>query len=179
MDEISLPVLYEDLDIDGLKAHLRYLTLLDRTGHCAEIYLNNLGVAIPVAKKKYKTKSDQLVFLLRSGSISRDDLAYLRDVFFKQSYSVTEAYTAKKTLIKRLSVPVNIDDPMLPFIGIRILEKLTVQLKSNWPGKLSIGYALGDENNGLPGILRYQDLIAQVGYKIGQAAGRAKKLIIP
>lgn len=179
MDEINSPVLYEDLDIEGLKAHLRYLTFLERTGHCAEIYLKNLGVAIPIAKKIYKTKSDQLVFLLRSGSISRDNLTDLKDIFVKQRCDITAAYTAKKKLIKRLSLPIKIDDPMLPMIGIGILEKLTLQLKSNWPCKLSIGYAFGDENNELPGTLKYQDLIAQAGYKIGQAVGRAKKLILP
>jgi hypothetical protein len=154
------------------------MTTLSKNRHCAEIYLYDPGVAIPITKNIYKTKSDQLMLLLRSSSISRDNLEELKNTFIKQSYEIKVAYTTKKNLIKRLSMPISIDDPMLPIIGINILEKLALQLNSKWPGAVSVGYAIGDEKSDLPGKLKYGDIFAQVGYKIGLAAGRAKKLII-
>ena len=66
----------------------------------------------------------------------------------------------------------------LGIIGVRILEELALQLKSKWPGEVSIGYAFGDEKSDLPGKLKYWDIFAQVGYKIGLTAGKVKKLIM-
>tara|TARA_B100000315_G_C14407190_1_gene509287 strand:+ start:188 stop:550 length:363 start_codon:yes stop_codon:yes gene_type:complete len=119
-----------------------------------------------------------MIFLLRSGSISRDNLTELKNKFTKHRYDLIDSYTTKNKLIKRLSLPIGIGDPMLPTIGVNILEELAIQLKSIWPGNVSIGYALGYENNNLPGELKYRDFIAKAGYKIGIAAGRAKKLVI-
>ena len=62
MDEIYLPVQYNELNIEGLKSHFRYIVSLPKSGHCAEIYIHNLRIVIPITKKSYKTKSDQIIF---------------------------------------------------------------------------------------------------------------------
>ena len=179
MNEIKLPVQYDNLDIGGIKAHLRYIATLSKSGHCAEIFLFDSKVIIPVVKKTYKTKADQLIFLLRSGSISRDNLKDLKNTFIKQSYDLICSYTTKNKLIKRLALPISIEDPMLPLIGVNFLKDLAMQLKSRWPCEVSVGYAIGGENSDLPGKLKYRDIIAQAGYKTGIAAGRIKKLFMP
>jgi len=119
-----------------------------------------------------------LKFILRSGSISRDNLAVLKSTFLSQSYDLIDSYTATNKLISRLSLPISIDDPMLPIIGVNILKEVALQLKSSWPYDVTIGYALGDEKTGLPGKLKYRDLITQIGYKIGFAVGRKMKIIM-
>ena len=179
MDKITLPVQYDNLDIEGIKSHLHHITTLPKSGHCAEIFLCDSKVIVPVVKKNYKTKPDKLIFLLRSGSIPRDNLKELKNIFEKQSYDITCSYTTKNKSIKRLSLPISIDDPMLPLTGVNFLKELAVQLKSSWPCEVSVGYSIGDENNDLPGKLQYRDAIAQAGYKTGIVAGRIKKIFIP
>lgn len=179
MDEITLPIRYDNLSIEGVKLHLRYIATLSSSGHCAEILLHNSKVIIPIVKRVYKTKSDQLNLLLRSGSISRDNLAELKSTFMRQHYVLVTSYTAKKKLIRRLSLSISIDDPMLPIICVNILKEVALKLDSRWPDSFSVGYAFGDERSSLPGNFKYRDLIAQAGYKIGYVAGRAKKLILP
>jgi len=176
MDEIHLPVQYESFGIEGLKSHFRYITTLPKNGHCAEVYLHEPKVVIPITKTTYKAKADIVEFLLRSGSISRENLADLECTFSKQNYEIKVARTAKKRLIKRLSLTISIDDPMLPIIGVNILKTLTFQLNSKWPCEVSIGYAFGDETSDLPGKLKYRDILSQAGYKIGQTAARATKI---
>ena len=178
MDEIYLPVQYNELNIEGLKSHFRYIVSLPKSGHCAEIYIHNLRIVIPITKKSYKTKSDQIIFLLRSGSISRNDLTELLKKFTKKGYEIKATYTNKRNLIKRLSLPISVDDPMLPIIGTKIIEELVLHLNSKWPCGSSIGYALGDEQGKLPGKIQYNDVIAKIGYKVGFLAGSAKRLIV-
>jgi hypothetical protein len=178
MDEITLPVQYDKLDIEGIKSHLRYITTIPKSGHCAEIFLCDSKISVPVAKKIYKTKSDQLIFLFRSGPVSRDNLEDLKNTFIKQSYDLICSYTTKNKLIKRLSLPISVTDPMLPVIGVNFLKTLAMQLKSRWPLEVSIGYAFGDEDSSLPGELHYRDIIAQAGYKIGFATGKIKSLFM-
>ena len=149
---------------------------MSKNGHCAEVYLHEPRVVIPIKKTTYKTKSDTIEFLLRSGSISRDNLAELKSIFSKQSYETKIARTAKKSLIKRLSLSISINDPMLPIIGVNILKTLTFQLNSKWPCDVSIGYSFGDDKSDLPGKLKYRDILSQAGYKIGQTAARAAKI---
>ncbi len=90
---------------------------------------------------------------------------------------VVNSYTAKRKLFKRLALPVNVNDPMLPLIGVGVLQILTAQLKTKLTGNVSIGYALGNEKRDLPGKLKLKDPIAQAGHQIGLFAKRAVSLI--
>jgi len=54
MDQISLPAKYENLNIEGLKSHLRYIKTLNRSGYCAEIFLCDSMVIIPIVKRFIK-----------------------------------------------------------------------------------------------------------------------------
>jgi hypothetical protein len=177
MNEITLPVQYDKLDLEGIKSHLRYIKTLPGPGQCAEILLCESNVIVPVEKRNYKTKSDQIVFIFRSGSFSRDTLAKLKIRYAEKGYELFDSYTAKRKLLKRVSAPVNVDDPMLPLIGTNILQVLASQLKVDLAGNVSIGYAIGDENTDLPGTVKYNDPILQIGHKIGLMAGRTMKFI--
>ena len=98
MDVIHLPVQYESLGIEGLKSHFRYIATMHKNGHCAEVYLHEPKVVIPITKTNYRAKADIIEFLLRSGSISRNNLVDLKCTFSKQNYEVKVARPLKRAL---------------------------------------------------------------------------------
>lgn len=100
MDDICLPVRFEGITEEGVKAHLRYCASSLKSGDRVEFLLCDVGVVIPVVKSVYRKKSSTLDILIRSGSMGRDQLEELRTSLSVGGYDLRVSFTTRKKLLK-------------------------------------------------------------------------------
>ena len=174
MDDICFPVRYEGITEDGVKAHLRYCAASLNAGGRVEFLLCEPGVVIPVVKSVYRNRSSTLDVLIRSGSIGRDKLEELRTTLSAEGYDLKLSLTSKRKLLRRVVVPLKIEDAFISVTGLNVIRSIALALNLSWPCRLSIGYELGSEDPNLPGQLVYRN----AGYQLGLAVGRVLRKII-
>ncbi|HKY42274.1 MAG TPA: hypothetical protein VJM50_04215 [Pyrinomonadaceae bacterium] len=178
MDDIWWPVRFEGITEEGLKEHLRYCASSFKLGDRAEFLLCDVGVVIPLVKSVRRNKPSTLDMLLRSGSIRRDQLEELRTSLSAAGYDPKISLTSKKKLLKRVVVPLNIEDGFIAVTGLNVIRLVASALGLPWPCRLAIGYPLGLEKPHLPGELIYRDTYTQAGYRFGYAVGKLFRRII-
>ena len=179
IDATYSPVRFEGLTEDDVKAHLRYCASSLKPGDRAELLLCDVGVVIPFVKSVYrKNKPSTLDVLIRSGSIGRDQLEEVRTSLSAGGYDPKVSLTSKKKLLKRLVVPLNVDDAFISVSGLNVIRSIASVLHLSWPCQMLIGYALGSENPQLPGQLVYRDNFRNTGYHLGFAVGKLFRKII-
>ena len=179
MDDISLPVRFEGITEDDVKAHLRYCASSLKPGDRVEFLLCDVGVVIPVVKSVYRNKSSTLDILIRSGSMGRDRLEELRTSLSAESYDLRVSFTTRKKLLRRVVVRLSIEDAFISVIGLNVIRSVASTLRLSWPCRLAIGYAFRSESPYLPGQLVYRDTYTNAGYRIGYAVGKLLRKIIP
>jgi len=177
MDDICLPVRFEGITEEGVKAHLRYCASSLKPGDRVEFLLRDVGVVIPVVKSAYRNKSSTLDMLIRSGSMGRDQLEELRTSLSTGSYDLRVSFTTRKKLLRRVVVPLNIEDAFISVVGLNVIRSVASALRLSWPCRLAIGYPLGSENPDLPGQLVYRDTYRNAGYRLGYAVGKLLRKI--
>ena len=173
MDDICLPVRFEGITEDGVKAHLRYCASSLKPGDRVEVLLCDVGVVIPLVKSVYRNKPSTLDVLIRSGSIGRDQLEELRTSLSVGGYDPRVSLTSKKKLLKRLVVPLNVEDGFISVTGLNVIRSVASALCLSWPCRISIGYAHGSENPHLPGQLVYRNTYRNMAYRLGYRIGYA------
>ena len=178
MDDICLPVRFEGITEDGVKMHLRYCASSLKPGDRVEFLLCDVGVVIPLVKSVYRNKPSTLDVLIRSGSIGRDQLEELRTSLSAGGYDPKVSLTSKKKLLKRLVVPLNVEDAFISVTGLNVIRSIASAFSLSWPCRMAIGYALGSENPHLPGQLVYRDNYRKAGYRFGYAVGKLLRKII-
>src|SRR5262245_6895350 len=169
MDDICLPVRYDALTERDVQGHLRYCAGQLSRGYCAELLLCEVGIVIPIVKKVFKTKDATLNVHIRSGSIAQDQLIRLRERLSAEDYPLKVSVTRKKKLIKRIIVPLVIDEGTVATSGLNVLRVLADEIDLAWPCTMAVGYALGSESPELPGSLRYRERYRNMGYQMGLA----------
>ena len=178
MDDIYLPMRYDELSELDAQIHLRHCATKLEHKERVEFLLCEAGAAIPVVKRVYRTKPSVLIFLLRSGSIGREHLEGLRDQFDSDGYMMKCSVTKKKRLISRIEVFVRVDDPLLPTKGLSVFRAVARQLRTPWPQTLSAGYAFTFRRPDLPGRLRPSGPISKASYQVGYAVGKGLRKLI-
>jgi len=178
MDDICLPVRFEGITEDGVKTHLRYCASSLKPGDRVEFLLCDAGVVIPLVKTVYRNKPSTLDVLIRSGSIGRNQLEELRISLSAGGYDPKVSLTSKKKLLKRLVVPLNVEDAFISVTGLNVMRSIASALRLSWPCRMAIGYAPGSENPHLPGQLVYRDTYRNAGYRLGYAVGKLLRKII-
>ena len=178
MDNICLPVRFEGITEDDVKAHLRYCASSLKPGERIEFLLCDVGVVIPVVKRGYRSKTSTLDMLIRSGSIGRDRVDELRTSLSAGGYDPKVSVTSKKKLLRRIVVPLNIEDAFFSVTGLNVIRSVASALRLSWPCRLAIGYALGSENPHLPGQLVYRNTYRHAVYRLGYAVGKLFRKII-
>jgi hypothetical protein len=178
MDLICLPVRYDELTEEDIQAHLRYCAASLRDRVTVEFIISEAGVIVPAVKRVYLRKPTSLVFLARSGSLGRDGLIGLRSQLESQGYDLNVSFTKERRLLRRIEVPLSIEESLLPLRGIAILRTIALQLRSPWPGNFSVAYAVGSTVPGLPGRVNLGNPLANAGYKIGRAMGNLVRKVI-
>ncbi len=178
MDDICLPVRFVGITEDDVKTHLRYCAYSLKPGDRVEFLLCDVGVVIPLVKSVYRNKPSTLDVLIRSGSIGRDQLEELRTSLSAGGYDPRVSLTSKKKLLKRLVVPLNVEDAFISVTGLNVIRSIASALRLSWPCRIAIGYALGSENPHLPGQLVYRDTYRNAGYRLGRAVGKLLRKII-
>jgi hypothetical protein len=178
MDDICLPVRFVGITENALKTHLRYCASSLKPGDRVEFLLCDVGVVIPMVKRAYQKKSPALDVLIRSGSIGRDKLLKLRGLLCTESYDLRLSFTSKYKLLSRIVVPLPIEDGMISVNGVNLIRKVAATLDQSWPCELAIGYALGSEDQHLPGQIVYRDPYRNAGYQLGQSVGKLLRKVI-
>lgn len=171
MDSICLPVRFEGLNEDGVKTHLRYCASHLKPGDRVEFLLCDAGVVIPLVKSAHRNKPSTLDVLIRSGSIGRDQLEDLRTSLPADGYDLCVSFTSKRKLLKRLVVPLNVEDAFISLTGLNVIRSIASELRLSWPCRMAIGYRLGSEKPYLPGHLVYRSTFGNMGYRLGYRIG--------
>ena len=172
MDNICLPLRYDELTESDVQAHLRYCATRLADGKRAEFLLCEVGVVIPMVKQVYRTKPPTLDVLIRSGSIRRDQLIKLRARLSGESYTLKLSFTSVRKSLSRIIVPLTIDDGTVAVVGLNVLRLISAEVGVAWPGTMAVGYAVGSESQELPGRLTYRDSYGNSGYQLGLAVGK-------
>ena len=176
--DIFLPVRFEGITEDDVKAHLRYCASSLKPGERVEFLLCDVGVVIPVVKSVYRNKPSTLDILIRSGSIGRDQLEEIKTSLSAAGYDPKVSFTSKKKLLRRVVVPLNIEDVFMPVTGLNVIQSVASALRLSWPCRLTIGYTPDSANPDLPGQLVYRDTYTTAGYRVGYAVGKLLRKII-
>ena len=130
-----------------------------------------------MVKHIYRTRTATFDVLLRSGSISRDNLAKLHECLLAESYDIRISYTSKRKLLQRLVVRLPIDGT-IAITGKKVLQVINDVFGLEWPTPIAIGYALGTQEAGLPGRMTFRGALGNTGYKVGNAFGKLLKTIL-
>lgn len=178
MDDICLPVRYEEITEDGVKAHLRYCASSLGPEQRVEFLLCDVGIVISVVRRIYKTKSSRLDVLIRSGSVGRDKLGELRRSLSAEGYDLSVSFTSRKKVLRRVVVSLPIESAFMPVTGLNVIRSVALALNLSWPCRLALGYALGSENQRLPGRLVYGDPYRNRGYQFGLALGKLLRKVL-
>ena len=178
MDTLCLPIRYEGLTETDLHVHLRHSATKLRHGERIEVFLNQAGVVIPMVKHLNRRSVATLDVLLRSGSISRDNLEKLHELLVAKSYDLNISHTRKRKLIQRVIVLLPIDGT-IAVTGTKILKMVNDILGYEWPSAIAIGYAVGAQSHGLPGRFSRREPLGNVGYEVGYSVGNFLKKIVP
>ena len=177
MDTLCLPIRYEGLTETDLQVHLRHSANKLRHGERMEVFLSQAGVVIPMVKHLNRRRVATLEVLLRSGSISRDNLEKLHELLLAKSYNLSISNTRKRKLIQRVIVLLPIDRTIV-VTGTNVLKIVNDILGYEWPTTIAIGYAVGAQSRGLPGRFSLREPFGNVGYQVGYSVGNFLKKIV-
>ena len=177
MDTICLPVRYDRLTESDVQVHLRHIASNLEPRHPVEFLFPEANIVIPMVKHIYKRRVATIDVLLRSGSISRDELEKIRELLQVKSYDLKIYRTSKRKMLRRVIVRLPIDGT-IAITGSNILKELNTMLGFDWPTPIAIGYAVGTRAPGLPGKLSFRQPFRNVGYHVGYAVGRAVRRVI-
>ena len=177
MENICLPTRYDALSETDVQQHLRHSAGTLKHGECIEVLLCSAHVVVPMVKHIYKRRVATMDVLLRSGSISRDELEKIHELLQVKSYDLKIYRTSKRKMLRRVIVRLPIDGT-IAITGSNILKELNTMLGFDWPTPIAIGYAVGTRAPGLPGKLSFRQPFRNVGYHVGYAVGRAVRRVI-
>ena len=177
MDNLYSPVRYEQLSELDLQEHLRYSANKFQHGDRLDVFLCQAGVLVPFVKHVYRRRPATLDVLLRSGSIGRDKLSELHELLSARAYDVRTTSTSKKKLLQRVMVRLPIDGT-IALTGAQVLQEVNEGLGFKWPTSIAIGYEFGTQAPELPGRVSFRDPVFNVGYQVGNAAGKFLKKIL-
>ena len=177
MDQICLPVQYLELTESDLQKHLRYCAGLPDAER-AEFLLGEASVVIPVVKRHYQTKSAELEILIRSGSISRDHLAKIKEQLSASGFNLKTSLTSKRKMLKRIIVPLIANNGTVVVTSLKVFRIIATEIGLGYPCRMSVGYALGSESQILPERLVYRQPSRNAGYQFGLMLGRLIRKVV-
>lgn len=178
METLTSPVRYENLTELDVQAHLRHCASKFRNGDRLELLLNEAGVIVPVDKRVYIKKPSVLLFVARSGSLGRDCLTSLEARLEAEDCDFTSYLTSKRKLLRRITVPLSVEDPLLPVQGTNILNMIASELDCVWPCTFSAGYGVGGNGIDLPGDL-VRGPLGDIAYDVGRMVGKLVGSLMP
>ena len=175
MDDICLPVRYDELTEKDIQAHLRYCGSDQFHASRVEFVFCDVGIVVPMVKATYRIKGTTLNVLIRSGSFGPVRLLKLKEELSSLGYDLKTSYTSKRKLLSRVIVRLPIDDGTVAVSGLNVLKSIARAVDLSWPSTLAVGYPLGSEALTLPGTLSFREPFRNAGYRIGLAVGRLFK----
>ena len=178
MDDICLPVRYDELTEKDIQAHLRYCASNQFHASRVEFVFCDVGIVVPMVKATYRIKRPTLNVLIRSGSFGRVRLLTLKEELSRLGYELKVSYTSKLKLLSRVIVRLPIDDGTVAVSGLNVLKSIAKATDLSWPSSIAVGYPLRSEAPTLPGKLSFRAPFRNVGYKIGLAVGKLVKKTI-
>ena len=178
MDNICLPVRYDELTEKDIQAHLRYCASNQFHASGVEFLLCEVGIVVPMVKVTYRIKRSTLNVLIRSGSFGRARLLTLKDELSSLGYDLKITYTSKRKLLSRIVVRLPVDDGTIAVSGLNVFKSIARAVELSWPSAVAVGYPLGSEVPTLPGTLSFRAPFRNAGYKIGLAVGKLVKKTI-
>ena len=173
MDEIGRNVIqYRHLSPDEVVEHLRYWLSRDFESNSFDLILCPTRISVPVKKQSYKTKPTELHFLLRSGTIGRDNLNELHNTLQTAQFRTRRRLSAKLRLTTSITVVVPSDIPDFDSRCIDLLTLVAKQFGFGWPTRIDAQYWMGTSApHILPGEFVQRTEHSDAGYRIGRRLG--------
>lgn len=144
MDEIGRNAIqYRHLSPDEVLEHLRYWISGDYWTSSFYLILCPARITVPVKKQTHKTKSPELHFLLRSGTIGRDNLNELHNTLQTAQFRTRRRLSTKLRLTTSITVVVPSDIPDFESHCIELLTLIAKQFGFGWPTTIDAEYVKG------------------------------------
>ncbi len=180
LPDFIFPLRFDDVKLELLHMHIRYWASEFPDTCCVHILFPATGVEIPVIKKVFRRKPDNLIMRIQSGYVSRERLAGIREILIKNGFDLKISPSAKSKKVNRIDILISVDNPFLPVMVVNALEVAASRLGIEGLTHVSLGYfSVVSHFERLPGEVSFRSRFVSIGYKIGCTIGRLLRWISP